>query len=157
MTSDEQWMHEALLLADIAADKGEVPVGAIVVLDNIIIGRGWNQPITTNDPTAHAEIVALRDAAKNINNYRLVDAELFVTLEPCSMCAGALVHSRIRRLVFGAAEPKAGVVISKPNFFEQHFLNHQITVTGDILAELSAQKLQAFFQERRMEKKALKE
>lgn len=157
MASDEQWMREALLLADIAASKGEVPVGAVVVLNNVIIGRGWNQPISTNDPTAHAEVMALRDAAKHINNYRLVGADLFVTLEPCSMCAGAMVHARISRLIYGAAEPKAGVAISKQSFFGQDFLNHQIAIVSGVLAEQSGKKLQDFFQGKRKARKDLKE
>lgn len=157
MVGDEHWMQEALVLADHAASQGEVPIGAVVVLNGEIIGRGWNQPISANDPTAHAEIVALRDAARHIGNYRLVDADLFVTLEPCSMCAGALVHARIKRLVYGASEPKAGVVVSRQSFFHQDFLNHQLQVVGGVLAEQSVQKLQAFFQSRRQDKKRLKE
>lgn len=147
--SDEHWMQEALLLADQASSLGEVPVGAVVVLDGQIIGRGYNQPISSCDPTAHAEIIALRDAAKNMANYRLVNAELFVTLEPCSMCAGAIAHSRIKRLVYAAKEPKAGVVESQLKFFEQPYLNHRLQVRPDVLSAESAKKLQDFFQLRR--------
>lgn len=149
-------MQQALLLADRAAELGEVPVGAVVVLDNQIVGEGWNRPISGCDPTAHAEIIALRAAAEAVGNYRLPDAELYVTLEPCSMCAGAIVHARIKRLVYGAKEPKAGVVESQQAFFQQDFLNHQVDVMGGVLEEESAAKLQCFFQQRREAKKRLK-
>jgi tRNA(adenine34) deaminase len=149
MFDDIYWMQQALELADYAATQGEVPIGAIVVLNNEIIGKGWNQSISTNDPTAHAEIVALRNAAKTLNNYRLPHTELYVTLEPCSMCAGALVHARVKRLVFAALEPKAGVAFSQQEFFEQGFLNHRVLVEGGVLAELSKEKLQHFFHLRR--------
>ena len=155
--NDEQWMLEALKLADQAGESGEVPVGAVVVLDGEIIGRGFNQPISSCDPTAHAEVVALRDAAHAIGNYRLVNAELFVTLEPCTMCAGAIAHSRIKRLVYAATEPKAGVIESQQQLFDQAFLNHRLEVSSGVLAELSAKKLQDFFQLRRAQQKRLKE
>ena len=155
--SDEYWMQEALKLAAQGALAGEVPVGAIVVLDGEIIGRGWNQPIGSCDPTAHAEVVALRDAGLNQNNYRLPDAELFVTLEPCSMCAGAIVHSRIKRVVYAATEPKAGVVESQDKFFEQPFLNHQLEIKGAVLAELAKTQLQDFFRQRRQQIKQQKQ
>lgn len=154
---DEYWMAEALLLAEKAAAAGEVPVGAVVVLGNEIIGKGWNQPITGSDPTAHAEIMALRDAARHVGNYRLVDAELYVTLEPCSMCAGAIVHARIKRLVYGALEPKAGVVASRNDFFAQDFLNHRPECEGGVLAGQCAAILQAFFRDRRQQKAGSKE
>jgi tRNA(adenine34) deaminase len=157
MFSDDYWMQEALLLADKAAEQGEVPIGAVVVLNNTIIGRGWNQCISTSDPTAHAEVVALRDAAKAVGNYRLLDADVFVSLEPCSMCAGALVHARIRRLVYAANETKAGVAASRLHFFDQDFLNHKVDVVGGVLADQSAQRLQDFFKIRRDQQRRLKE
>lgn len=150
-------MAEALKLASHGASVGEVPVGAVVVLNGEIIGRGWNQPITACDPTAHAEVMALRDAGKNQKNYRLPDAELFVTLEPCSMCAGAIVHSRIKRVVYATTEPKSGVVESQANFFEQPFLNHQLVIKGAVLAEEAKAQLQSFFKQRRLQHKKNKQ
>ena len=150
---DEFWMSKALALAQNAAELGEVPVGAVVVLDGKIIGQGWNQPITANDPTAHAEIIALRDAAKNIENYRLVEADLYVTLEPCSMCAGAIVHGRIRRVIYGATEPKAGVVNSRQIFFGQPWLNHRVKVVSGVMAKECGEKISDFFRLRRAQKK----
>lgn len=147
--SDIAWMQQALLEADKAAACDEVPVGAVVVLDGEIIGRGYNRPISRCDPTAHAEIEALRDAARAMKNYRLPGAELFVSIEPCSMCAGAIVHARIRRLVYGATEPKAGVISSQQSFFTQDFLNHKPQFTGGVLAEEAADKLRNFFCQRR--------
>jgi tRNA(adenine34) deaminase len=155
--SDQHWMAEALKQAALAESLGEVPVGAVVVLNGEIIGKGFNQPISSKDPTAHAEVVALRDAALAIDNYRLVDAELFVTLEPCSMCAGAITHARIKRLVYGATEPKSGVVSSQQQFFQQSFLNTSVEVLGGVLAEQSQQLLQAFFAKRRKERKQEKQ
>ena len=155
-SEDEKWMRLALQLADKAAAIGEVPVGAVVVLDGEVIGQGWNQPISRRDPTAHAEIIALRDAAQRIENYRLVDADLYVTLEPCSMCAGASVHSRIRRLVYGATEPKAGVIESQQQFLEEGWLNHRVEPIGGVLAEICSDKLSAFFKARRAAHKAAK-
>ncbi len=149
-------MSEALKLAAKGALAGEVPVGAVVVLNNEIIGRGWNQPISQCDPSAHAEVVALRDAALSQKNSRLPEAELFVTLEPCSMCAGAIIHSRIKRLVYATKEPKAGVVESQFQFFEQDFLNHQVDITGAVLADVAKAQLQDFFKQRRAQKKQLK-
>jgi len=154
---DEYWMLKALALAKNAAELGEVPVGAVIVLDGKIIGKGWNQPITANDPTAHAEIVALRDAARAVSNYRLVGADMYVTLEPCSMCAGAIVHSRLRRLVFGAAEPKAGAVSSQQQFLEADFLNHKVEWVGGVLAQPCGDVISAFFKARREAKKAVKQ
>jgi len=145
----ETFMREALLLADQAEQLGEVPVGAVVVKDNKIIGRGFNQPISSHDPTAHAEIVALRDAAKHISNYRLVDCDLYVTIEPCAMCAGAIVHSRIRKVFFGATEPKAGAVISTQQFFNAPQLNHKVENECGILEGVCQEKIQFFFRRRR--------
>lgn len=153
---DESFMQRALELAERAADMGEVPVGAVVVLEGEVIGEGWNQPITACDPTAHAEIMALRAAAARIGNYRLVEADLYVTLEPCSMCAGAIVHSRIRRLVYGATEPKAGVAESQKAFFSEPWLNHQTQVCAGVLADACSERLSEFFRKRRAQKKAQK-
>ncbi len=150
---DQRWMAEALILADRAADLGEVPVGAVVVLAGKIIGRGWNQPISQSDPTAHAEIIALRDAAANVGNYRVVDADLYVTLEPCSMCAGAMVHARVRRVIFGAYEPKAGVIVSRQSFLLQPWLNHQVEYTAGIMSDICSEKLSQFFKQRREQKR----
>ena len=150
---DEIWMAQALKLASHGATVGEVPVGAVVVLNGEIIGRGWNQPISSCDPTAHAEVMALRDAGKNQKNYRLPNAELYVTLEPCSMCAGAIIHSRIKRLVYATTEPKSGVVESQQQFFQQPFLNHQCEVSSAVLAGVAKEQLQDFFKMRRLQKK----
>ncbi len=153
---DEYWMEQALQLAERAASLNEVPVGAVVVLDDQVIGEGWNQPISGHDPTAHAEVMALRAAAQHCENYRLVGAELFVTLEPCSMCAGAMVHSRIKRVIFGAYEPKAGAVVSQQRFLEQSWLNYQVMWTEGVLAEACSAAISRFFQVRRQQKKAEK-
>ncbi len=153
---DQYWMKQALELAAQAAELNEVPVGAIVVLDDQVIGRGFNSPISGCDPSAHAEIQALRDAASRLENYRLVDATLYVTIEPCSMCAGAIVHSRIKRLVYGALEPKAGVVTSQIPFFEQPWLNHRVEVQGGVLADECSSIISDFFARRRVEKRQAK-
>ncbi|WP_415893462.1 tRNA adenosine(34) deaminase TadA [Neptuniibacter sp. PT8_73] len=153
---DERWMEEALLLADRAEEINEVPVGAIVVLDGEVIGRGWNQPISGHDPTAHAEILALRDAAANVGNYRLVGADLYVTIEPCTMCTGAIVHSRIRRVIFGAVEAKAGAVQSNGQLLDQAWMNYRVEVEAGVLAERCSEKISAFFKRRRAEIKAEK-
>lgn len=145
----EEYMQEALRLAEYAESIGEVPVGAVVVLDGNIIGKGWNAVITQNDPTAHAEIVALRAAATAIGNYRLPGATLYVTLEPCFMCAGAMVHARISQCVFGAYDPKSGVVSSCFSVFDEPFLNHRVEVTGGVLDEPCSQLLKQFFLKRR--------
>ena len=142
-------MEEALRSARRALELGEVPVGAIVVCDGEVVGRGWNQNISTNDPTAHAEIVALREAGRNIGNYRLGDCDLFATIEPCTMCAGALVHARIRRLVYGADDPKAGAVQSVLQVLNHPKLNHRMEIRGGVLAGRSAEILQEFFRQRR--------
>ncbi|OEC41140.1 tRNA-specific adenosine deaminase [Pseudomonas sp. 1D4] len=148
-SQDERFMQEALALAAQGAALGEVPVGALVVHDGQVVGRGFNCPISRHDPSAHAEMVAIRDAAQALENYRLVGATLYVTLEPCSMCAGLIVHSRIARVVYGATEPKAGVAISRGRFFEQAFLNHQVLVEGGVLGEACSELLSGFFQARR--------
>lgn len=147
--ADVQWMQRALQLADRAEQVGEVPVGAVVVRAGEVLGEGWNQVITARDPSAHAEMVALREAARAAGNYRLPGATLYVTLEPCTMCAGALVHARIERLVFAASEPKAGVVASKTALLDEPWYNHRVSWLGGVLAEESAQRLQHFFRARR--------
>ncbi|GGK74116.1 tRNA adenosine(34) deaminase TadA [Amphritea balenae] len=154
--SDRKWMARALELAARAAELDEVPVGAVIVLDGEIIGEGWNQPISGHDPTAHAEIMAMRDAAGRLENYRLVGATLYVTIEPCTMCAGAIIHSRIDRVVFGATEPKAGAIVSNSQLYEQSWLNHWPTHSGGVMAEQCSGIISAFFKRRRAEKKALK-
>jgi tRNA(adenine34) deaminase len=154
--SDEYWMRHALELAQQADQTNEVPVGAIVVKDNAVIAEGFNKPISSADPTAHAEIVALRGAAQTLNNYRLPDTTLYVTVEPCAMCAGAIIHSRIKRVVYGAAEPKAGAVCSHLQLFDQAQMNHRVEWQGGVLADEATAVLQAFFARRRDEKRALK-
>jgi tRNA(adenine34) deaminase len=153
----QHYMRRALELADVAYSKGEIPIGAVVVYQDNIIGEGYNQTITSLDPSAHAEMVAIREAAKTIGNYRLVDCRLYVTIEPCSMCTGLLVHSRISELVFGAVEPKAGAIYSASNVSEQAYFNHRFTVTSDILAEQCSDIMSRFFKERRKHKKALRQ
>jgi len=142
-------MRRALACAAEAAAAGEVPIGAVVVVDNAIVGEGFNQPIGSHDPTAHAEVVALRAAANAVGNYRLTGATLYVTVEPCLMCVGALVHARIGLLVYGAAEPKAGAIESMIKAHELGGLNHRMTVEAGILADESRRLLQDFFRERR--------
>jgi len=146
---DARWMRQALALAARAEAEGEVPVGAVVVHDGAMIGEGWNRPISTHDPTAHAEMLALRAAAARIGNYRLTDACLYVTLEPCPMCAGAMVHARVARVVYGAADPKAGAAGSVFDLLRSARLNHTAEVVGGILAEECGAKLTAFFRARR--------
>lgn len=142
-------MQRALQCAARGEADDEVPVGCVIVQDGAIIGEGWNRPISSHDPTAHAEIVALRDAAQRLGNYRLTGATLYVTLEPCLMCAGAMIHARIGRLVFGASDPKRGAVNSTTHAFETQGLNHRIEVTGGVLQAECASRLQAFFRARR--------
>ncbi len=142
-------MREALALAAQGAALGEVPVGAVLVRDGHIIGRGFNCPISRHDPSAHAEMVAIRDAASRVQNYRVPGSTLYVTLEPCSMCAGLVVHSRIARVVYGASEPKAGVVVSRGEFFAQDFLNHRVLAEGGVLKEECGTVLSDFFRQRR--------
>jgi len=147
--SDEFWMEEALRAAQRALEAGEVPVGAVVVYGGEIIGRGWNRNINDADPTAHAEIVALRQAAAHLGNHRLGDCELFATIEPCPMCAGALVHSRVKRVVYGADDPKAGAIHSVLQVLNHPQLNHRAEIRGGVLAGRSAELLQSFFRRRR--------
>ncbi|WP_339487477.1 tRNA adenosine(34) deaminase TadA [Pseudomonas sp. EL_65y_Pfl2_R95] len=148
-SQDQHFMREALLLAEHGAVLGEVPVGAVLVQDGKIIGRGFNCPISTHDPSAHAEMMAIRDAARQLDNYRLPGSTLYVTLEPCSMCAGLIVHARVERVVFGATEPKAGVALSRGEFFNQAFLNHRVMIEGGVLAQECSEVLSAFFKARR--------
>ena len=155
--NDQLWMEHAIALAAQAASENEIPVGAIVVFNDEIIGEGYNSPISLCDPTAHAEIQAIRMACKAMNNYRLPGATLYVTLEPCSMCAGAIVHARVDRVVYAATEPKSGVVESQGQFFEAPFLNHKVKVVSGVLAETASNQLTQFFQYRREQKKKLKE
>ncbi len=147
------WMQHALELAKQAESEGEVPVGAVVVHDEQVIGEGWNSPINDNDPTAHAEIMALRSAAKKINNYRLLDTTLYVTLEPCIMCTGAITHSRVKRVVYGATDPKAGAAESAFEILGTDYLNHQVEVARGVLASECGQILTDFFRRKRKEKK----
>jgi tRNA(adenine34) deaminase len=149
MVSDEPWMEEALRAAHRAREMGEVPVGAVVVCDGKVVGRGWNRNIAGHDPTAHAEIIALREAGANLGNHRLGNCELFVTIEPCAMCAGALVHARLKRLVYGADDPKAGAVHSVMEVVNHPKLNHQMELRGGILAGRCADLVQDFFRSRR--------
>ena len=149
IATDELWMEEALRCAQRALQAGEVPVGAVVVHDGRIVGRGFNRNILDCDPTAHAEILALREAGATIGNHRLGDSDLFATIEPCAMCAGALVHARIRRLVFGADDPKAGAVQSVMRVLNHPGLNHKVEVRGGVLAGRCAEILQEFFRTRR--------
>lgn len=149
--SDSLFMEQAILQARKAWAKGEVPVGAVVVKDGEIVATGFNQPIGTHDPTAHAEIMALRAAATVLGNYRLPGCELYVTLEPCAMCSGAMMHARLARVVFGAADPKTGACGSIINLFEQEKLNHHTEVVGGVLAEECGALLKEFFAARRGE------
>jgi tRNA(adenine34) deaminase len=150
--TDEQAMQLALAQAALAGAAGEVPVGAVVIRDGVVIASGHNAPITQLDPSAHAEMQALRAAALVVGNYRLPDCELFVTLEPCAMCAGAMLHARLQRVVFGAADPKTGAAGSVINLFAQTQLNHQTQALGGILAQPCADVLQDFFRQRRAKK-----
>jgi len=153
---DVMWMRHALTLADKAESIGEVPVGACVVLNGELIGEGFNTPITDNDPSAHAELRAVKEAAAAVQNYRLIDATLYVTLEPCSMCAGMLVHARVKRVVFGAKDAKTGAAGSVMNLLQHPALNHQLEIVSGVLAEECANKLSDFFRKRRKEIKAAK-
>jgi tRNA(adenine34) deaminase len=146
---DELYMREALKLAKLAEQRGEVPVGAVVVRDATIIGRGYNSPISRMDPTAHAEILALREAAASTGNYRIEDATLYVTLEPCAMCAGAIVAARVRRLVFGARDLRFGGVRSKFRIADSELLNHRVEIVEGVLAVDCADALRAFFADKR--------
>ena len=146
---DLQWMTRALEMAELAASRGEVPVGAVLTKDDEIVAEGHNLTVTLNDPTAHAEVVVIREAAQKLGDWRLTGCTLYVTLEPCAMCAGALVLSRIERLVFGASDPKAGMVGSLGNLVQDERLNHRIEVTGGTLADAAGDLLQGFFGARR--------
>ncbi len=146
---DEAWMRYAFRLAQRAEQQGEVPVGAIVVKDDLCIAEGWNVPITTHDPTAHAEMVALRNAGLALENYRLCDATLYVTLEPCVMCMGAISHARIKRLVFGAFDTKRGAVCHALSLTDASFLNHRIDWLGGVLEMECSELLSSFFRARR--------
>ena len=154
MLTDNHFMQLALAQAAQAAQAGEVPVGAVVVCNGEVIATGRNAPIDQHDPTAHAEIIALRAAAKALGNYRLPDCELYVTLEPCAMCSGAMLHARLKRVVFGALDAKTGAAGSVVNLFEQPQLNHQTSLLGGVLADESAAMLKSFFSQRREEMKA---
>lgn len=156
-STDVKFMQRALELAEKAGSENEVPVGAVVVVNDEIVSEGWNRPIGSCDPSAHAEVMALRNAAENLNNYRLPGATLYVTIEPCTMCVGTMVHARIDRIVFGAREPKAGAVVSQNNLLEHPAMNTDITFTEGVLAEDCSQVMSSFFARRRKEKKALKE
>jgi len=147
--SDSDYMRMALALAAQAAAAGEVPVGAVVVHEGVVVGRGFNQPISGMDPTAHAEIMALRDAGQALGNYRLLECDLYVTLEPCIMCSGAIMHARVRRVVFGAKDLKTGACGSVLDVFAEQRLNHHTSVTGAVLAEDAVALLQKFFADRR--------
>jgi tRNA(adenine34) deaminase len=151
--ADEQMMRAALALASEGARRGEVPVGAVVVLDGAVVGRGYNQPIAARDPTAHAEIVALREAAQRVGNYRLTGALVYVTIEPCMMCVGAMVHARVARVVYGAREPKAGAIESTMRAHEHPSLNHRLAATGGVLEDECREAMQAFFASRRAEER----
>ncbi len=146
---NHQWMEVCLELAEQAALQGEVPVGAVVISAGRIIGRGYNQSVGSGDPTAHAEIMALRDACARVGNYRLPEASLYVSVEPCTMCAGALVHARVKRLVFGATEPRAGAIISRARVLDSDYLNHSVEYTGGCMETECGRLMQDFFQSRR--------
>lgn len=147
--NDEYWMRHALTLAEKAESLGEVPVGAVIVKNNEVLAEGWNQPILSNDASAHAEIMALRAAGEILNNYRIIDADLFVTLEPCSMCVGALIHARIKRVVFAASEPRTGALGGAFNLLESNDHNHIFEYESGLLADESRELIQAFFKRRR--------
>lgn len=150
---DAHWMEYAINLAAKAEALGEVPVGAVIVKGGAIVGEGFNQPITACDPTAHAEIIALRQAANQVQNYRLIDSTIYVTLEPCTMCVGALVHARIARLVFGTTEPKAGAVVSKSQLLDNDYFNHRVDYASGLMATQCQHQLSEFFSMRRAQKR----
>ena len=149
---DIDWMSKALVLAGQASDKAEVPVGALLVKDGVILGEGFNTPITNCDPTAHAEIMALRNAASTVNNYRLPHTTLYVTIEPCTMCVGAMIHARVARLVYGAKEPRAGAVVSQLELPTLDHYNHKMEVVGGVLEEQCSELISAFFRHKRSQK-----
>jgi tRNA(adenine34) deaminase len=148
-TRDHNWMERALALAAHGESHDEVPVGAVLVLDDVVVGEGWNQPIGKHDPTAHAEIIALRAAGARLGNYRLPGATLYVTLEPCLMCVGAIIHARVARLIYGATDPKGGAVCSLCRGFDLPGLNHRVEVAGGIMADACGEVLRRFFRARR--------
>jgi tRNA(adenine34) deaminase len=147
--NDEKWMQYALELAHKAEDAGEVPVGAVIVLNGELVAEGWNRPISSSDPTAHAEIIALRAAGEKLGNYRLLGSELYVTLEPCPMCVGAMLHARVERVIFAATDPKTGALGGAYDLLNSMNHNHSFEVTGGILADQSREMLQGFFKNRR--------
>lgn len=155
-SQDQQFMHRALELAQQGALLGEVPVGAVLVHQGKVIGEGFNRPIVNNDPSAHAEMLAIRQAAARLENYRLPESTLYVTLEPCTMCAGLIVHSRITRVVFAATEPRAGAAVSQQRFFENLYLNHYVLVEGGVLEEQASALLKDFFKQRRDQQRKIK-
>lgn len=154
--NDELYMRQAMVLAERGAEAGEVPVGALLVRNGEVLAEGWNQPIGGHDPTAHAEIVALRAAAERVGNYRLPGSVLYVTLEPCVMCVGAMIHARVERLVYGASEPKTGAVSSAFELLQSPRHNHRIEVTAGVLEDACREQLQSFFARRRAEQRAAK-
>lgn len=147
--TDIQWIEHALSLAHRAEASGEVPVGAVLVKENEVLSEGWNQPIGLHDPTAHAEVIALRTAANTLKNYRLLDTTLYVTLEPCAMCIGAILHARVKRLVFGAYDPRAGAVSSVFRIADEAKLNHRLLVTGGVMKDACSDVLKDFFRRKR--------
>ena len=149
MSQHDTFMRLALVQAKQAAAIGEVPVGAVVVSQGDVIGEGHNRSIVDHDPTAHAEVIAMRDAANRLGNYRLMECDLYVTLEPCMMCAGAIVHARIKSVIYGATDPKTGAVDTVATLFDEHYLNHRVQVVRGVLAEECSQQLKVFFQQRR--------
>ncbi|MBL1141837.1 MAG: tRNA adenosine(34) deaminase TadA [Proteobacteria bacterium] len=152
MSYHEKWMQRAFKLAEKAKSQDEVPVGAVIVLEDKIIGEGWNQPISANDPAAHAEIIALRNAGNNIGNYRLPDATMYVTLEPCAMCAGAIVHARLAKLIYATDDPKTGACGSIFNLLQTEELNHKVEIEKGILEEECRTLIQDFFKVKRIKK-----
>lgn len=157
ITTDEKYMRQAIELAELAQSQGEIPVGAVLVCNDEVVATGWNQSIQLHDPSAHAEMIAVRAAGEQVANYRMLDCTLYVTLEPCPMCAGLLVHSRIKRLVYGAADLKTGSAGSVFNLVANDKLNHQVAITSGVLGDECSTMLSAFFKQRRAEKKALKQ
>jgi len=155
-TDDIKWIEYAMALAAKAEAQGEIPIGAVIVKDDVVLGEGWNQSITLNDASAHAEIMAIRDAGQRVNNYRLVGSTIYVTLEPCPMCAGALVHSRISRLVFAAKDYKTGAVGSVMNLLTHASMNHRVEHESGVCEQACSEQLSQFFRKRRAEKKAIK-
>ena len=147
---DQEWMQEALTLAHKAESEAEVPVGAVLVQDRKILGQGWNRPVASHDPSAHAEIQAIRHAGKLVSNYRLPGSTLYVTLEPCTMCAGAIIHARIKRLVFGAYDPRTGAIVSVARLFDESYHNHKTEYQGGVLEAECSQLLKDFFAAKRI-------